>query len=291
MVLSTAFLLFSYPIVTQFASHKVYNSIGDCMIVYVDVLIILNFVIDYLLLNLSAYILGKKVKTLKLIIVSFFSSLTSMTIFLPYLGVLGEITIKFLTSYIISLITFGKKKILKSVLTFLTVCIVFNGIMTVVWLVFKPYGMIINNSVVYFDISPIELIVASVVSYLLIKSVLCIVRRNAPLAQRCNIELFNNNKIVRVTGIIDTGNSLKDVYTGKQVIITDFKIAEELLGDYHNLPGFLLPYQTVSEVGLIPAYPIEKAKIDNTEVKKLLLAVSKIEFDSDYKVILNPEIL
>lgn len=264
------------------------------MTVYVDVLIFINAVVDYLLINLSSLITGNRIKTLRLVITALISSLFSLVVFLPYLGAFAELLIRVLSAIVICLIGYGYKNFknfLKNYLAFLTVSIVFNGLMSAVWIIFKPNGMVLNNSVIYFNISALEMIIFSVLSYLIIRLVLSVIRRTSPYARRCKIKLQHNGRLVEVTGMVDTGNSLKDVYSGRQVIITDNNIALQLFGKLEDKNRLLLPYKTVGGTGTVWAYPCKNAYVNNCEIGSVLIAVSDETIDGDYKAIVGPEIL
>lgn len=264
------------------------------MSIYVDVLIFINAVSDYLLLNLSSAITGNKIKTLRLVITAIVASLFSLLIFLPYCGAIGELIIKIISSAIICIIGYGFKSckiFFKNYFSFLTVSVVFNGIMTAIWVIFKPGGMVLNNSIVYFEISALEMIIFSVLSYLCIRLVLSIIRRVSPYARRCRILLRNEEKIVEVIGLVDTGNSLKDIYFGRQVIIADKSIVKELFGGLSNTNKLLLPYKTVGGTGTVVAFPCKKAYINNYDVGSVLIAEAQEAIDGDFKAIVNPEIL
>lgn len=264
------------------------------MTVYVDVLIFLNAVVDYLLINLSSAITGNKINPVRHVVTSIAASVFSLAIFLPYLGVVLELLIRISSAIVICLIGYGYRNFrtfIKNYFAFLTVSIIFNGIMSAVWFVFKPQGMVLNNSVVYFNISALEMILISVVSYLIIRLVLSIIRRASPYARRCKIKLHHEGRFVEVTGIIDTGNSLKDVYFGRQVIIVDKSIALQLFGELGDKNKLLLPYKTVDGKGTVSAYPCKKAYINNSDTGTVLVAVANEAIDGDFKAIVNPEIM
>lgn len=265
------------------------------MVVYLDVLIFLNAVIDFCLLNLASLIVGCKLKTIRLIIAAIFASSFSLVIFAPKLSSVTEFSIALISALFSVAIAVGIKKIklfIKFYFSFLTVSISFNGIITLVWFLFKPSGLIFKNSVVYFNISAFEMIFWTIISYIIIKCVLFIIRRTSPMASRCKVTLENLNKTIELTALVDTGNSLKDIYTGKQVIIVDRNTATEIFGDITLMPPILLPCATVNGVSMISAYSCKKTKINNSDIGASLIAVTdKIIEDSDYKAIVNPQIL
>ena len=265
------------------------------MVVYLDVLIFLNTVIDFCLLNLTSFIVGRNKGTIRIVFASLFAASFSLMIFVPNIPKILEIAVMLISAFLTILLAFGrcaKKLFIKLFLSFIAVSVAFNGIVTIIWFVFKPDGMILRNSVFYFNVSAIEMIFWTIISYIIIKIILLIIRRSSPLASRCRITLFHNDKTFELVALIDTGNSLKDIYTGKQVIIVDFMTAEVIFGVVSSLAPILLPYSTVDGEGMISAYKCNRIKVNNSEIGTALIAVTdKIINDSDYRAIVNPQIL
>ena len=264
------------------------------MTVYVDVLIFLNMIIDYFLLNLTSLITGYIIKVWRHVLTAFFASLFSLIIFIPHVGVFGELIIRFISAVLICLVGYGYKNFrifIKNYFAFLAVSVIYNGLVSVVWMVLKPKGMIINNSVLYIDVSALEVVIFSGISYLIIRTVLFVIRRASPCAVRCNVKLQDNCKTIDIIGIVDTGNSLKDVYTGRHVIIADKSVAVQLFGELSEKRKILLPYKTVNGIETISAYPCKNVFVNNVEKGSVLVAVSDQELEGDYRAIVNPEIL
>lgn len=261
------------------------------MTVYADVLILVNAVIDYFLILLTSKLTGTYLKNYRIIFGAFVGSLFSLLIFLPYMGAVAEILISFISAFIIVIVAFGTTKIMKNTLTYIAVGFIYNGLMTSLWAFFKPKGMILNNSVVYFNISPLLFIFLTVIFYILIRLICYIISKKSKFADRCSLKFMNDNNCIEITALVDTGNSLKDPYTNKQVIITDDKTATLILGKLDMLSPILLPVSSVEGDGLITAYPFKNVQINGQKSMSVLLAVSKHGFEDDYKAIVNPEIL
>ncbi len=261
------------------------------MVIYIDVLILLNFIIDYLIIQLASHITNTRVKIYRIISSAFIASLFSLVILLPEYGILFELLTVIISGSLITLLAFGFKKFLKNFIAFIGVNIIFNGLMTTVWTLFKPKGMILNNSVTYFNISPTIFILSTVVFYLLIRIAGLILKKFSPYAKRCILKIKNNSKTVEITALVDTGNSICDPYTNRQVIITDKQTARLIFDDIDNTPEFLLPVATVGGNSLIPAYVCKSVQVNNGNNFTALIAVTEHNFSNDYKAIVNPQIL
>ncbi|MEE0946090.1 MAG: sigma-E processing peptidase SpoIIGA [Acutalibacteraceae bacterium] len=261
------------------------------MTVYVDVLILLNAVIDYLIISLTATLTETYIRPVRLVISALVSSLFSLTIFIENMHTLLHILLFCVTAVTVVALAFGiRKKFLKLLLYFISVNIIFCGLMVALWVFVKPKGMLLSNSVVYFDISPLEFIIASCFFYVVTRIVQYIIKKRERYARRCDIKIQNNDKTVNFKALVDTGNSLTDPYGNKPVVITDKETAEEILGNLEGLPSLLLPIHSVIGNGLIPAFSIQKVFVDNKIETPVLLAVADKKFDGDYKGIVSPQI-
>lgn len=272
--------------------------------VYADVLIFVNLIINYFLLLAVSKIRGKAPKTLRIVFSSFLGALSSLYIFLPPLSALLEVIFKIAVSVIMTLSAFGYsgiKSFLKNVLLLFVITLGFGGLIYAIWLIFKPYGMVINNSVVYFDISLIALLVFSVVGYLIFTIAFKIFSKSTPLAEECEVIVFANEKSIKLNGIIDTGNSIQDVFMMGDIIICN-KQAAELLFEEVNLNSSvalktryrLLPCSTVAGNEMLEGMRCDSAEIKykgkKIKLNKPIMAFSKTQLEENYAII-NPKIL
>lgn len=99
------------------------------------------------------------------------------------------------------------------------------------------------------------------------------------------VELEWSGRKVRLTALRDTGNQLRDPLTGEQVLVAGADVAEELLGvkasqishpvellSAGTVPGLrLIPYHAVGQSGsLLPAVRFRRVKIGNTYADPLV---------------------
>lgn len=267
------------------------------MTVYADILILVNFIVDYFLILLSAKFLHIKPKLLRLILASVLGGLFSLYIFLPQTNFLFQTFIHILMCSILCLVVFGYRDIksfLRNMATLFCVNFAYSGAMIAVWLIFKPYGMVINNSIIYFDISPVFLIIFSVFGYFLTLLLRKIIKRPFLQTSYCDATLFCEDKKIVLSGIIDTGNSLQDTFGLSQIFITEQSIIDKLLGqEKYNVVRFRkIPCGTITGKSLLDGYRIDKIKImfgnKNYDFKNPILAVSQTPL-CDAKLIINPE--
>ena len=274
------------------------------LVVYADVLIFLNLIINYFLLLTVSKIIRKECKMIRIILSAFSGAVASLYIFLPPLSFWLEGLLKTAVCVIMCIIAFGFKDFrvfIKNVLLLFIVTLGFGGAMYGVWLLFKPRGMVINNSVVYFDISVISLIAFSVIGYVLFSVFFKIFSRSSPLAKECEITVFLDGKSLNFSGIVDTGNSIEDVFSQGEIIICDETVkaklfsCEDIKGNAALKTRYrLLPCSTISGADMLEGVRCDKAVIKTEKqtitLKKPILAFSKTPL-ADNNAIINPKIL
>ena len=84
-----------------------YNIIGDYMKIYIDLVLILNFCFDLLLLLTVSIVLKRHVKFYKLLIGSFFGSLSILFLFIK-INSLELFLLKFIISILMTVMTFSE---------------------------------------------------------------------------------------------------------------------------------------------------------------------------------------
>lgn len=267
------------------------------MVVYVDILMLVNFVVDYFLISISARFLNLKPRFWRLILSSAMGGIFSLYIFLPQGTFFFQIMVQILMSACLCFLAFGFiniKSYLRSTAVLFCTNFAYSGAMIALWLIFKPRGMVINNSVVYFNISPLFLILFSVIGYFFVLILRKIFKKPFSNNVYCTVEVTCLEKSIVISGIADTGNSISDVFGMSEIFITDRDVADELLGQEKQNPTRFrkIPCGTVTGQNLLDGYRIDCAKVSFNnkvyEFKNPVLAVAAMPLN-DCKIIVNPE--
>ena len=112
----------------------------------------------------------------------------------------------------------------------------------------------------------------------------------------CNVELYLGDSKYPVRAMIDTGNGLLDPISGQPVSILNQKTARQLFGEVSARNVRYIPYQTIGKKeGVLPAFQIDKMCIYGEEqlwVEAPLIGVSeeKVSAGGEYEMILNPNL-
>lgn len=268
---------------------------GDCMEIYLDVLIIVNTYISLILLSLIETVTHFNIKKMNLTIASLISGVSSLLILIDGKGIYMSLFIcilKLLTLSAVALIAFHgaatKRKILY-LLYFIGLNVLLGGIVKLLSEEFESSVFFIYNSTVYFDISVYMLMVVTAVVYLVISLAERISRYKLSSAKKYKIKVKYNDKEYVLDGLADTGNSAHDLFTGKPVVVC------KGISLYDGTDKFvrIIPYTTISGEGLLYAVNPESVTVidENSVTKEVDVYVAGVEADSNPLAVFNPTIL
>lgn len=260
--------------------------------IYIDVLITVNIFIDYFLLMLTKKIIGSNAKYLRIIIGSVAGGIFSLTALLPMLPFGLNILTDFIVAMLLIFITFGRceiKAYIKRVLVFFTLSFLFGGIMIFIYLAFKPRGMGIYNDVIYFDISPVLLIILTLVCYyilLLIKKL----TKSVYKSDIHNIEIIINEKSYIFSAKLDTGCNVKEPFSGKSVIVAEKEVFDGFVPDKTKVR--IIPFTSLGGSGILQGFCADSIIIDGKAVdNSVYIGICENIFKGDIKAIIPSELI
>lgn len=288
------------------------------VVVYIDVLYVVNLIVDYFILLACAKVLHRHEKRLRILLGAAVGAFSSMAIFLPSMNFLLSALLKLAFSVVIVAAAFrftSAKQLIKLTACFYVISFVFGGIISAVWLFFTPPGLLVRNGVLYYDISPIALILASACCYIAVMLFSRFLHRHIPNEELYRVSVGLMGKNAAMDALLDTGNSLCDAITGLPVMVAEYRSVEKLIpgelrlffrrgetGDLGSVAGSALrgrvrvvPYRAVGgPEGLLPAFRPDRiavlGKKTQMEIRDALVAVSPVPLSSDdrYRALLNP---
>lgn len=270
------------------------------MVVYVDVLIVLNLYINYFLIRATVMIMRRTRSRKMCVLSAFIGALGSLVILLPELPFLVVVLIKIALGALIVFVTFGKQKpsdFAVCALFFLVVNFTFAGIMLALWTFAAPFGMVWSNGTAYFNI-PISAIAAfTAAAYCAVRLVRFLADKRLRCDKICAVKISSDTCEVTLRGLCDTGNQLCDLFSGKPIIVCCFDkiapIAPNDVLDYFN--GIfsetlrIVPCRTIGAETLIPIFKA-KVTIDGKSADGFV-GVTKKTLGGDIDCIFNPKII
>ncbi len=174
------------------------------------------------------------------------------------------------------------------------------------WFVFTPKGMYVKNSVVYFNVSPIVMIVTTLIAYFIIQSMTRLMAKSFAETKFCKVKVVSNGNTCEFYGKTDTGNTLYEPFSHLPVIVVNEKAVKPIIenefqklidGEYDTLTVNrkyrLVPFQTVGGKGLLPSFMPDRVYLDNTECQqKIYIAVCRDAITgTTIQAMINPEII
>jgi len=231
------------------------------VIVYADILFMINFIIDYILAYSTSKATYSFTSKKRLVLSSLAGGIYSVFMFEKKLSFIYSPPFKIVFSFIIIFISFEIKNIkgfLKLLANYYIIAFAVCG--TVVFINYF-FGVIkMKDGLFYFANNSYLLIPAAVISCAVIVYVLKIINKNNIRSKnKVKIEIYMENKSVAVTGIMDTGNLLLDPITLYPVIVVDYKSISTILpeGIYdfikeENSLNTVISRKYINKIRLIP---------------------------------------
>ncbi len=276
------------------------------MVVYVDVLLVMNIIIDYFLLLLARALLRKTVRRRRILLGALFGGAYALVIFLPPLPVWLFIPMHIAACVLIVLAAFpvhGLRDLLKSVGAYFAVSFIFAGLMLGIYLLFRPQNMAIQNGAVYFDLNIRVLLLFTLLCYGFLTLLSKLLRRRAPDDRLFDITLTNNGKCICEKALLDTGHGLSDGFSDRPVLIAEPRVVKCLAP--LNVQSFLdggappegiagtdirlIPYASIGGKGMLRAISVSCVSVPKRcfSLENVLLAQSVEPFaGGEYSVLL-----
>ncbi len=278
----------------------IYNGIklflcGDFLVIYVDVLVVLNTLVNYFMLLAVNKIGRNGTRRIRMCLGALTGGFSSLLIFLDRLGTLMTV-LKILSGILMAAVTFGVKplkKFLKNVFWIFAICMSFGGITFALYMIFKIDIMLYTNGIIYFDVDVTFLVAMAVVSYIIITVISKLTDKKAPKQYEYFVTVQKGNTVVSCKALMDTGNSLREPFSDYPVVMADRSVFERLVGKITTLDDIeenekirLIPTATVNGTALVKAVRPDSLKIGGFETDKVYIAESDMPLD-EYKIILN----
>lgn len=278
-------------------------------VIYLDILLLLNFYITYFLAVSVSCITHLRLRMGRRLLAAGAGALTSLAIFLPPLTFLPNLLLKLAASSVIVLAAFGFggfKVFLRNTAIFFLLNCLFAGVMLGLWLFVCPDGMMYNNGVSYFEIPLWLALAATAAAYLTIRLIRRILDSKTALDKKFTVEIATEKGSVTLAAAPDSGNRLTDFFTGLPVIFCDLEkcrhicpegIVQRIEGketNTDNIKGIrLLPCSTVSGGTIAVCFKPDKIVIDDGSQRKevdALAGFTESGLDGE-EAIFNPTIL
>lgn len=296
------------------------------MYIYADILFAENFIINYLILFVSAKLLKLSIYPLRLILSAAFGAAYAIIMLLfPSMSIYCSFPAKILLSVAMSALALkpnGLIQHLKCISAFYVCTFIFAG-MTFAFAVFQNTDGLIANAVSPLYSYSFKIIFCVVGTAVILIVSLAFIFKPLIVRQRhlISVKVFLGDAVSDLCALVDTGNSLTDPVSLKPVIVAELRAMTSLLPsdinaifssgehmDYnlvskglslceHPEKFRMIPYSAVGSDGMLLGVRADKIEFDEGSGLKscedivICLYNSTISKKGDYNSLMNPSLL
>lgn len=266
------------------------------MTIYVDIIIVENLIMNFIILYATGLILKIKVSFFRLLLASLIGAIYAALQYISNMKILSNIIIKTFLSIIIIWVAFhpqNMKKMCKQLLLFYLTTFTFGGVATYLIYVLKPQNIIIKNGM-YVGTYVLKVIFIGAIlgTGILLISFKIYKNKISKKDMICKILIKLNGKEITLNTMVDTGNMLREPITGNPVAVVEKNslydvLPKEILnntesilgGDFGKIPEDIkqeyipklkfIPFSSLGKQnGMLIGIKPEKLKVINEEMEE-----------------------
>lgn len=293
------------------------------MTVYIDIILLENLCMNYIILFATAYIMKIKISHIRIIASSSIGAVYSIMLYMQILPIYSSIFMKIILSVVMVYISYAPKSVkiaIKQLIIFYLISFAFGGCAFALLYFVKPQDIFIKNGV-YIGTYPLKIallggIVGFVITYIAFK----IIKNKATKEEMIyKLKIKINDKTVEVNALLDTGNKLKDPITLVPVIVIEKQklynfLPEEILENIDKIIGGdsnklieenikymskfrVIPYNSIGKQnGLMLGFKADEVKIiideEEKTIKNTIIGIFNQSFNSQtYSALISLEII
>ena len=293
------------------------------MTVYIDIILLENLCMNYIILFATAYIMKIKISHIRIIASSSIGAVYSIMLYMQILPIYSSIFMKIILSVVMVYISYAPKSVkiaIKQLIIFYLISYAFGGCAFALLYFVKPQDIFIKNGV-YIGTYPLKIallggIVGFIITYIAFK----IIKNKATKEEMIyKLKIKINDKTVEVNALLDTGNKLKDPITLVPVIVIEKQklynfLPEEILENIDKIIGGdsdklieenikymskfrVIPYNSIGKQnGLMSGFKADEVKIiideDERTIKNTIIGIFNQSFNSQtYSALISLEII
>lgn len=260
-------------------------------VIYIDILLVINLTVDYLVLFGTARLCGMRFERVKGLCGAIVGAVFSLVILIDMPKFIFAL-LKLSVSILMITITFGKRKFLemfRTLMIFYICGFLFSGFMMMINSAVHADSFLIKGGVLYFEFSAMETVISGTAAFIITEILHRIFRRGEPEGIFI-VKIYFGGKCAVLNGFTDTGNNLSDPISGTPVAVAPEKPVEKILPekmfeamknmDMSTEYNFrIIPCKTVTGSVLTKAFRPEKFVVINEngeyEAEEILIAISE----------------
>lgn len=266
------------------------------MTIYIDIIIVENLIMNYIILYAVGLISKNKIYYFKIFLASLIGAIYSIIKYISKISIYSNSIFRIVLSIIMVYIAFNPqniKKMCKQLILFYLTTFTFGGVAIYLIYVLKPQDIIIKNGMFVgtyvLKVIFIGAIIGSIILIVAFKIAKNKINKNDMM---CKIKITLNGKEKILNTMIDTGNMLKEPITGNPVVVVEKTVLYDLLpkdilnniesilgGDFEKIPEDIkneyisrlkiIPFSSLGKQhGMLIGIKPEKLEVINEQVEE-----------------------
>ena len=203
------------------------------MTICLDVVLIENLCMNYIILFATGYLLKIKMNHIRLILSAILGGIYSILAYMEILEIYSNFALKIILSIVMVYLAYhakNVKQLAKQLIFFYLTSFVFGGCAFALLYFIKPQEILIRNGT-YIGTYPLKVaILGGIVGFTITVVAFHFVKKKITKKDMyCNITIYFEEKNVTAIALLDTGNMLKDPITSMPVIVVEKEILKNIL--------------------------------------------------------------
>ena len=282
------------------------------MTVYLDIVLIENILMNYIILFATGFIQKNDMSQIRLIISSIFGGIYAIVSYLNIIPIYSNFFMKILLSIIMVYIAFNPqnyKKMLKTILLFYLTSFVMGGCALALLYIINPQNINFENGVLIGTYPLKVTIIAGIIGFIVIQIAFRINKRQVKKKDMyCKLEVVINKKIAKIKAYVDTGNMLKEPITNIPVIIVEKEKIKNLInidldkiigGDSQNINKIkfrIIPFNSIGKqngmlIGIKPDFVKVMFEDNEKYIEDVIIGIYDKKINKEYSALIGLELL
>lgn len=282
------------------------------MTVYLDIVLIENILMNYIILFATGFIQKNDMSQIRLIISSIFGGIYAIVSYLNIIPIYSNFFMKILLSIIMVYIAFNPqnyKKMLKTILLFYLTSFVMGGCALALLYIINPQNINFENGVLIGTYPLKVTIIAGIIGFIVIQIAFRINKRQVKKKDMyCKLDVVINKKIAKIKAYVDTGNMLKEPITNIPVIIVEKEKIKNLInidldkiigGDSQNINKIkfrIIPFNSIGKqngmlIGIKPDFVKVMFEDNEKYIEDVIIGIYDKKINKEYSALIGLELL
>ena len=276
------------------------------MVIYADILFLVNLYIDFFLIVCVKKFLRLQVSGFRLFLGALAGAFSSLCALLPVLDGIVSVLVGIASAFLITAAAFAPTRLfayVKAAAAYWAFSFLFAGFFLLLSNLLPLQNLTVRNGTVYFVISPLMLFIFTLIACLVISLAKRFMGPAEPDARYVKLTVENLGHSCTLYAKSDTGNALKEPFSGLPVIVAEADALRSTLppgisdftDGYPEAAGLrLIPFQTISGEGVLPAFKPQRVSLADKEGLHLpcYIAVSHRKLSAgSFCAVFNPDLL